>query len=383
MEIVCCNSTSEAAQLAFRLRYRVFGSELRFQEDSIDHENGIYKDQFDERARIYVAIKNGEAIATARVVYDRDYDFAKQPDFLINSIGLDKFLAHYAGSLAVSTKFAISPNHRGSLAANLITAKMYGDLLDDEIDFVFSMCAPYLLGFYSQLGFRMYSRSVANSIGLWTPIALVTHDWRHLQNIKSPLLKQLDKRGLCGEERSSVKWFYDNCGEFLEAFVSSYDDNTVEKILRFSGDGNSRIELQESGIFGSMSADDIRKIMGSGKILQLSSGDSIIQTGQVTDEMFIVIDGEIEVSFADADLPSFKVGPGQVFGEISMLSRTARTADCSASADTQLAILSRQNLERLIKVEPELAARLLYNLSRSLSLKLSRTNEYMKALVSK
>ena len=105
--------------------------------------------------------------------------------------------------------------------------------------------------------------------------------------------------------------------------------------------------------------------------------------GNATDEMFIVVEGGIEVSFRNAALPTFQMGLGQVFGEIAMLSRTSRSADCVATADTQLAIVSRQNLERLMKVEPEVCSRLLYNLSRILSRKLIRTNEYMKTLVGK
>lgn len=46
-----------------------------------------------------------------------------------------------ASALAISTKFAISPSHRGVFATNLIAAGMYRDFLDDGIDFVFSGCA--------------------------------------------------------------------------------------------------------------------------------------------------------------------------------------------------------------------------------------------------
>ena len=130
-----------------------------------------------------------------------------------------------------------------------------------------------------------------------------------------------------------------------------------------------------------MTQDDVRKVIGSGKLLKFAKGDAVIQTGNATDEMFVVVEGGIEVSFRNATLPTIQMGPGQVFGEIAMLSRTARTADCVATADTQLAIVSRQNLERLMKVEPEVCSRLLYNLSRGLSRKLIRTNEYMKTLV--
>ena len=381
MKIICCDASAEAAQQAFRLRYKVFGSELNFQDPDINAADGTYIDELDKHARIYVAIKDGEAIATARAIYDRDLDFATSlPPFLVELLNLEKFTRAHSGSLAVSTKFAIAPDHRGSLAAHQITAKMFSDFLDDGIQFLFSMCAPYLLGFYSQLGFQAYSRSISDSVGLVTPIVLVTHDWEHLKKSRSPLHKQIAKRNLQENEHPSVRWFHEEYGSLLGTFVTSYDDRVLEKISPLAG-GGSEPALQDVGIFHAMTQDDVRKVIGSGKLLKFAKGDAVIQTGNATDEMFVVVEGGIEVSFRNATLPTIQMGPGQVFGEIAMLSRTARTADCVATADTQLAIVSRQNLERLMKVEPEVCSRLLYNLSRGLSRKLIRTNEYMKTLV--
>lgn len=378
MEIICCDSASEAAQMAFRLRYKVYGHEIGVNDPDIDHKNQIYVDQLDKHSKIYVAIKDGEAIATVRALYDRDYSFsAALPEYIRNMLGIDNFINHYPGTLAISTKFAISPNHRGSLAANLVTAKMFKDFQNDNINFVFSWCAPHLFNFYSQLGFHMYARSISDKNGLWTPIVLPMHDWRHLKNIRSPLFKQIDKSNLPEPDHSSVQWFRDNYGESLGAFVADYDADVLEKIFAFSGDGGFSTNFQDVSIFNSIAPEDIKKIIGSGKLLRFSAGQAIIEVGQITSEMFIVVDGEIKISFTNSDSLSFKIGPGQAFGEISMLSKTSRSANCVASTDAQLVIISRQNLIRLMKLEPEIATQLLFNLSSSLSLKLRRTNEFI------
>jgi CRP-like cAMP-binding protein len=380
MEIIVCKSDSESARLAFQLRYEVFGAELNFQDNDIDHKNKIYKDNLDDYARIYVAIKDGKAIATARIIYERECDFRRLiPEDISRLLGINAFLDHYSGSLAISQKFAISPSHRGSFAASLITSKMYADLLDDDIHFLFSMCAPYLISFYSQLGFHMYAPSIGDDIGMLTPILLVTRDWPHLKQVGSPLFKQIHKRGFDADNHESVSWFYDNYGKSLESYVSSYDDNILNKIHSLSTETSLSDDKYESGIFSGMSLDDISTIIGSGKLMNFAAGDYIIQTGNATDEMYVVIEGRINISFDD-DLLSFVIDPGQAFGEISMLSRSARTADCIAVTDTKIAIISRQNLDRLIKVEPKISAPLLFNLSKSLSQKLRRTNEFISAV---
>lgn len=381
MEIVCCRSTDDAAEKGFRLRYQVYGAEIGVYDTAIDHDNGIYVDQYDEFARIYLAIKDDRAIATCRSLYDRDYDFHERlPKSVGSLLGIENFLKSHAGSLAISTKFAISPSHRGSLAAHLVTARMFDDLIDDGINFVFSWCAPELFDFYSQLGFHMYSRAVSDENGLWTPIVLATRDWEHLKKIKSPLYRQLDRKNLCGATHASVSWFYENYGGSLGSFLADYDDSILEKLLSGGGASHPGYQLQDIGIFNSMTSEDVKKIIGSGRVLQFAAGEDITLTGQIQDEMFIIVEGEILEKRLDGALPSSIIGRGQVIGEIAMLTGTVRSTDCVATCDTQLVSFSRKNLARIMKASPDLAARLLYNISRLQSYKLLRANQDMAAL---
>ena len=383
MDIICCRSREDVALTAFRLRYQVYGAEIGVDDAAIDHERKIYTDEFDAVARIYVAIKDGAAIATCRSVYDRDYDFRRDlPRSVFDMLGLEKFLKEHAGTLAISTKFAISPSHRGSLAAHLVTAKMFDDIVDDGIDFVFSWCAPYLLGFYSQLGFHTYTNAISDKNGLWTPIVLATRDWEHLRDVKSPLYKQLEKKGLCERTHTSVDWFHDKFGNSLDTAAAVYNDSVLDKIFSLDGGGNSSKDLQNMSIFNSMAAADVNKIIGSSRILSFAAGESIILTGQIQDEMFIILEGEIEATLETPRSPVLRFGPGHVLGEIALLTRAKRAADYRATIPSRLVFLTRQGLAKLMKVEPELSARLLYNISQSLSLKMLQTIDELRRLSS-
>jgi hypothetical protein len=383
MDIICCRSREDVALTAFRLRYLVYGAEIGVDDAAIDHERKIYTDEFDAVARIYVAIKDGAAIATCRSVYDRDYDFRRDlPRSIFDMLGLEKFLKEHAGTLAISTKFAISPSHRGSLAAHLVTAKMFDDIVDDGIDFVFSWCAPYLLGFYSQLGFHTYTNAISDKNGLWTPIVLATRNWEHLRDVKSPLYKQLEKKGLCERTHTSVDWFHDKFGNSLDTAAAVYNDSVLDKIFSLDGGGNSSKDLQNISIFNSMAAADVNKIIGSSRILSFAAGESIILTGQIQDEMFIILEGEVEATLETPRSPVLRFGPGHVLGEIALLTRAKRAADYRATIPSRLVFLTRQGLAKLMKVEPELSARLLYNISQSLSLKMLQTIDELRRLSS-
>lgn len=383
MDIICCRSNDDVATAAFRLRYHVYGAEIGVDDAAIDHDRKIYIDEFDAAARLYVATKDGAAIATCRSVYDRDYDFRRDlPRSIFDMLELERFLEKYDGALAISTKFAISPSHRGSLAAHLVTAKMFNDIIDDGIDFVFSWCAPYLLNFYSQLGFHTYTHAISDKNGLWTPIVLATRDWKHLKDIKSPLYKQLEKKGLSDGTHASVDWFHTTFGDALDVTAAKYDDNVLDKIFSLDGGENSYKDLQNISVFNSMTAEDVSKIIGSSRILNFAAGESIIRTGQIQDEMFIILEGEVEATLETPRSPVLSFGPGHVFGEIALLTRAKRAADYKATIPSRLAFLTRQGLAKLMKVEPELSARLLYNISQSLSLKMLQSVDVLRKLSS-
>lgn len=381
MDIVCCRSTDEVAEKAFRLRYMVYGAELDINNPDIDHQRQIYEDASDKIARIYVAIKDANAIATCRTLYDRDCvvrDHLSEP--IYEALEIEKFQKHFPGKLAISTKFAISPSQRGSLAAHLVTAKMFEDIVDDGIEFVFSWCAPYLFNFYSKLGFHMYSHAVSDENGLWTPIVFPTRDWTHLKAINSPFFKQLEKKQLCEFVHPSVDWFNEQFGASLDVFVSDYEDVVLDKIFSLGGSEAPSHSLQDVSIFSAMSPDEVKGMIDSNKLLNFEAGENILQAGQRQDEMFIVLEGLVDVSLDGTSTSSVRLGPGQIFGEIAMLTRAKRSANCVAATKTLLTFLSRQDVSRLVKGKPELAAKLLFNLSKSLSLRLLRTNEEVRSL---
>lgn len=381
MEIVCCRSADEAAKKAFRLRYEVYGAEMGLQNGAIDHRNEVFTDQFDDAARIYVAIREGNAIATCRSVYDRDFDFSsKLPQFILTALDFPNFQNRWTGSLAISSRFAISPTHRGSLAAHLVTAKMFEDIIEDDIHFVFSWCAPQLYDFYSQLGFHIFSGTFNDDNGMWAPIVLATRDWEHLQSVRSPLYRYLEKKNLCAAQHSSVKWFHDNYGGSVQPFLSGFEDGALEKMLSGSDRGHSEHSLKDAGIFDSLSAEDARKIIGAGRVLQFAPGEAIISTAQVQDEMFIVLDGEVLETRLDGALPSSKIAAGQVIGEIALLTGTMRATDYIALSDTKLIAVSRHGLAKLMKGNPDVASRFLYNLSRLQSYRLLSANQDMVKL---
>ena len=370
MDIICCDYKSDLAQEAFRLRYEVYSEEFGVNDVNINHEKRIYTDQNDRFAKIYLALKDGKAIATVRSISSVDCDFSKLiSPHMYKALYLDDFIENQAGRIAVSDKFAISPDSRGSIAASRVTQRMYQDYLEDDTNFVFCWCAPYLFDFYLQLGFHSYSESVCDRHGFWTPMVLPVRDLQHLKSIKSSLYRQLEAVTIPGEIHPSVEWFYRRYSESIERFVSKKDTRALELILDITRENTVRGHFN---ILGGMTESDVTDLINSAIIMNVSSGQEVMKNGQVNDEMFLILEGEVIFSLDESSVPLQCLTKGQIFGEISMLTRALRSGYLFASVDAKLAVISRQSLAKLMKTNADLAAKILLNLSRSLALKLQK-----------
>ncbi|MBT3628802.1 MAG: cyclic nucleotide-binding domain-containing protein, partial [Rhodospirillaceae bacterium] len=82
---------------------------------------------------------------------------------------------------------------------------------------------------------------------------------------------------------------------------------------------------------------------------------TIIRRGEAADCMYFIVSGDVEV-----DLPpnSFHLTTGEYFGELGILSRTARVANVISITECQLLVLEARDLNRLLEDNPVLAREL-------------------------
>ena len=72
--------------------------------------------------------------------------------------------------------------------------------------------------------------------------------------------------------------------------------------------------------------------------------------------MYFIVSGEAEVHTATA---RHRLGPGDFFGEIALLSSSARTAAVTTRSECNLLVLSADNFHRLLSVRPEIKDQLM------------------------
>jgi CRP/FNR family transcriptional regulator, cyclic AMP receptor protein len=109
-------------------------------------------------------------------------------------------------------------------------------------------------------------------------------------------------------------------------------------------------------------------------------GHVVFQEGEKGDRLLVVLDGKIKISRAAADGREnllAVLGPGEMFGELSLFDPGPRTATATAITESTLASLDHDDLRPLLLAQPTVAAQFL----RALAERLRRTNEAMADLV--
>jgi CRP/FNR family cyclic AMP-dependent transcriptional regulator len=95
---------------------------------------------------------------------------------------------------------------------------------------------------------------------------------------------------------------------------------------------------------------------------ELTAGTTLFQAGEPGESLFVVSAGEVELFIKDTagqKIVLTVARDGEIFGELALLDRGARTATAIALVDTELLELDRDDLLLLFQKTPEAAVRLL------------------------
>lgn len=107
------------------------------------------------------------------------------------------------------------------------------------------------------------------------------------------------------------------------------------------------------------------------------AGSLLFEEGDPGDALGILISGHIQVCKEDEDGKNqivAEIPGGRTFGEMSVIDGERRSATCIAIKESQLAILPKQQFERLLHDHPGLGSRLLLKIAKLMSQRLRQAS---------
>ena len=136
--------------------------------------------------------------------------------------------------------------------------------------------------------------------------------------------------------------------------------------------------LRDIGLFGALSDEVLDHLARSLKTTRIAPGETVFREGDgAAHEMFVVLDGEVEVSKRSRrgrDMRVAILGPGDWFGEMSVLDLQVRSATVRALAPSRLIRLSSEDLDALYRFDLKAYALIVLNIARDLSRRLRVTD---------
>ena len=347
--------TREEREAVYRLRYRIFVEEMGYQAADADHARKMLTDALDDVAAIYYLTDGTDVVAAMRTVQALDAPRSTYGTFFT----LDRFPEVPPEEIQFTAALMIAPEWRGTRALEQLFGVAYDDMRRNGIWLDFTHCAPSLVGLYEAMGYRRFRQEVLETdAGLQIPLALVGDDVEHLTRVRSPFA-ELARR--YANDPAHGQWFASRFAEYAQPSCARLMGSD-----EFWSYLTSRIHVEGHPLLAGLSDDDARRILDEGTVLRIPQGQRIVRTGDVGDDMFMILSGVAEVRAGGPDGAGHvleTLGTGQVFGEMSFLSGRRRTADVVALSDVRVLSLNRQFLERLTHTVPTAASRMLLNLS--------------------
>lgn len=110
-------------------------------------------------------------------------------------------------------------------------------------------------------------------------------------------------------------------------------------------------------IFEELSTKELKSIANAAKEVTHRQGHVLAREGESGVGFFLILDGDVSVAVGGR--PMRKMGPGDFFGEISLLDGGPRTATCTAQTDVTTIGVTPWTFKRLIEQNPSIASKML------------------------
>lgn len=110
-----------------------------------------------------------------------------------------------------------------------------------------------------------------------------------------------------------------------------------------------------------LTSEEAEALVTSGMIVLFGPDEALVTRGETGDSMFVILDGKVRVSGksdAGTQVVLAKLGTGEYFGEISLLTGEPRNATVHAETDTLVLEIRKKDISPLIEANPTLAVRL-------------------------
>jgi PPM family protein phosphatase len=131
--------------------------------------------------------------------------------------------------------------------------------------------------------------------------------------------------------------------------------------------------LKKIPLFAHLNYNELVKVLGLCSTHRLAAGSVIIKEGETGEELYVVVDGSVEVFKGENVLST--LGDGVHLGEMALIDNAPRSASARTKTSCRLLRMRRREFVSIIRAEPVIATKLLWSFLQVMSGRLRQTND--------
>jgi CRP/FNR family cyclic AMP-dependent transcriptional regulator len=125
---------------------------------------------------------------------------------------------------------------------------------------------------------------------------------------------------------------------------------------------NEKVELiKKVPLFAGCSKHELEQIAQIADEIDLSAGKEMTREGSRGREFFVLLEGDADVTKGGSSIN--KLGAGDFFGEIALVSDSPRTATVTATSPVRALVITDRSFRRLLDEQPEIQRKVLIALA--------------------
>jgi len=129
----------------------------------------------------------------------------------------------------------------------------------------------------------------------------------------------------------------------------------------------------EVPLFRDFTEDQLRRFLSAGEVRDYASGQKLIEKGQPSEELFVLLSGEVYVEVAG--VPLAQILPVSPVGEMGVVTETSRSVTVRVEKLSSVLVIAKENWDQLLMENGALGRKLYRNLVVVLSARIQDMND--------
>jgi CRP/FNR family cyclic AMP-dependent transcriptional regulator len=143
--------------------------------------------------------------------------------------------------------------------------------------------------------------------------------------------------------------------------------------------------LSQVYLFRELAPNEMERVLSISKEKKVKKNEIVFKEGAIGDAFYLIVTGSVRISTLVPGVGEEALtilGEGEYFGEMALIDDAPRSASAIANDDGMLLHIGKDDFRKLLEQQTDIAYKLLWVFTKTLSARLRKTDEQLKSIFS-